>query len=202
MNESIHAGKSERTKKFIIEKVSSLFNKKGFAGTSLSDMTRATGLTKGSIYGNFRDKDEVALCAFEFGITRITAAFAEGMAGQTTYLGKLLVYPRVYRSMRDEILANGGCPLANTLTDADDTHSALRKAAMDTLKEWRKTICRLIEKGQNAGEFRHDIDPAITALSIITLIEGASVLAKGTGSMEYFTNGINSVERLILSLQK
>jgi len=34
-------------------------------GTSLSDMTDATGLTKGSIYGNFNSKDEVALAAFD-----------------------------------------------------------------------------------------------------------------------------------------
>jgi TetR/AcrR family transcriptional repressor of nem operon len=38
--------KSERTKQFIIEKTAPVFNKKGFAGTSISDLTDATGLTK------------------------------------------------------------------------------------------------------------------------------------------------------------
>ena len=57
--------KAERTRQYIIEKTAPIFNKKGYAGTSLSDMTGATGLTKGSIYGNFNDKDEVALAAFD-----------------------------------------------------------------------------------------------------------------------------------------
>ena len=57
--------KAEKTRQFIIEKTAPIFNKKGFAGTSLSDMTEATGLTKGSIYGNFADKDEVAMAAFD-----------------------------------------------------------------------------------------------------------------------------------------
>jgi len=48
--------KSENTRKYIIEKVAPVFNKKGFTGTYLSDMEKATGLTKGSIYGNFKDK--------------------------------------------------------------------------------------------------------------------------------------------------
>jgi TetR/AcrR family transcriptional repressor of nem operon len=37
---------------------------KGYSGTSMSDITAATGLTKGSIYGNFENKDEVAIAAF------------------------------------------------------------------------------------------------------------------------------------------
>ena len=48
--------KADRTKAFITEKTAAIFNKKGYAGTSLTDMTGATGLTKGSIYGNFEDK--------------------------------------------------------------------------------------------------------------------------------------------------
>jgi len=202
MKEKSPEGKSERTKRFIIEKVSSVFNMKGYAGTSLSDMTRATGLTKGSIYGNFTNKDEVALLAFDHSTGRIIDAISGEMARQTTCLGKLLAYPRVYRALRDDILATGGCPLANTLADADDTHGDLRKAATGVLVFWRKTVSRLIEKGIRTGEFREDADAEKAALSIITLIEGASVLAKGTGSMEYFTNGIDAVEDLILSLKK
>jgi AcrR family transcriptional regulator len=37
---------------------------KGYAGTSMYDLTEATGLTKGSIYGNFENKDDVALAGF------------------------------------------------------------------------------------------------------------------------------------------
>jgi len=202
MKGSAPEGKSGRTKQYIIERVSPVFNRKGFAGTSLSDLTGATGLTKGSIYGNFKNKEEVALRAFDHGVGRIIGAFNEEMARQETSLGKLLAYPKVYRLLRDEIVATGGCPLANTLTDADDTHQALRKAATGILVYWRKTVSRLIEKGIRAGEFRHDADPVKTALSIITIIEGSSVLAKGTGSVEYYANGIDAVEELILSLKK
>ena len=57
--------KAERTKQFIVEKTAPIFNMKGYAGTSVNDMMAATGLTKGSIYGNFKNKDDVALAAFD-----------------------------------------------------------------------------------------------------------------------------------------
>lgn len=43
--------RNEKTRKFIIGRTSPIFNKKGFVGTYLSDITEATKLTKGSIYG-------------------------------------------------------------------------------------------------------------------------------------------------------
>ena len=52
--------KAEKTRQFNNESTAELFNKKGYAGTSLSDISEATGLTKGSIYGNFENKDDVA----------------------------------------------------------------------------------------------------------------------------------------------
>jgi len=51
-----YMGKAEQTRRMIIEKAAPIFNKKGYLGTSISDLTKSTGLTKGAIYGNFKDK--------------------------------------------------------------------------------------------------------------------------------------------------
>ena len=42
--------KSEKTTKYIIKTVAPIFNRKGYAATTMSDLTAATGLTKGAIY--------------------------------------------------------------------------------------------------------------------------------------------------------
>ncbi|MCA1919526.1 MAG: TetR/AcrR family transcriptional regulator, partial [Flavobacterium piscis] len=83
--------KAERTKNFIIEKTAPLFNMKGYSGTSMSDITAATGLTKGSIYGNFENKDEVAIAAFKFNVKELQDIFASEIEKQSTYKDKLLV---------------------------------------------------------------------------------------------------------------
>jgi len=88
--------KAEKTKQFIIEKTAPLFNTKGYAGTSLNDMTDATGLTKGSIYGNFANKDEVALAAFDHNLKKIDDIVRQEMGKQGSIREKLLVYVDVY----------------------------------------------------------------------------------------------------------
>src|SRR6202012_5198616 len=88
--------KAERTRQFIIEKAAPLFNTKGYAGTSLSDMTEATGLTKGSIYGNFSDKDEVALACFEHNHRMVRETIRKEMERYTAFRDKLMVYIEVY----------------------------------------------------------------------------------------------------------
>ena len=50
------ATKSEKTTEFIIQKVAPIFNKHGYSGTSMSDLTKATGLTKVLFMGTLKAK--------------------------------------------------------------------------------------------------------------------------------------------------
>ena len=102
--------KAERTKQLIIEKTAPIFNKKGYAGTSLTDMTDATGLTKGSVYGNFEDKDDVALAAFDYNMDKLIGQVREQQANQRSALNKLQAFITVYRNgLRTPVLTDG-CP--------------------------------------------------------------------------------------------
>src|SRR4051812_23123986 len=114
--------KAEKTRSFIIEKTAPIFNRKGFAGTSLNDITEATGLTKGSIYGNFANKDEVALAVFEFNRKKMVAMFQSKTEEKQSSKDKLLAYAETYEELSaTNLFPNGGCPIMNTAIDADDT---------------------------------------------------------------------------------
>ena len=63
--------KSERTRQFIIEQAAPIINKKGMAGTAISDIMEATKLAKGGVYGNFDSKDEICLEALNFLLKRL-----------------------------------------------------------------------------------------------------------------------------------
>lgn len=81
--------KAEKTRNFIVEKTAPIFNMKGYAGTSLNDITTATGLTKGSIYGNFANKDEVALAAFDYNLKNVSSRIDADMNKQVSVKDKL-----------------------------------------------------------------------------------------------------------------
>ncbi|HOS40683.1 MAG TPA: TetR/AcrR family transcriptional regulator [Spirochaetota bacterium] len=192
--------KSERTRARIVARVAPLFNRKGYAGTSLSDMTEAAGLTKGAIYGNFDGKDEVALHAFRHNIGGIIAELEGAVRSRDRCADKLRAYTETYRRIYPAIAAGGGCPLANTLCDADDTHPGLRAEAGRMLARWRDTIARIVARGIASGECAPSADPRRAAMTIITLIEGGALLAAGARSADYFMNALDRVDDYIDAL--
>jgi AcrR family transcriptional regulator len=189
--------KAEKTKQFIVEKTAPLFNTKGYAGTSLSDMTEATGLTKGSIYGNFTNKDEVALAAFDHNWKRVSGIIRQEMDKKNTIKEKLLVYVEVYDNFLNLPFPTGGCPLLNTAIEADDTHPVLKKKASEAIISWKNKLAGLIEEGIRTGEFTAATQPEPVALTMIALIEGSIMIAKLTGKLAYRNAILQSVKKMI-----
>jgi len=192
--------KAAKTREFIIEKTAPIFNKKGYAGTSLHDITDATGLTKGSIYGNFGGKDEVALAVFDFNLKKITKIFEAEIARHTSVKGKLLAYTHVYANMGSFPFPSGGCPMQNTAIEADDTHPALKKKALAAILNWKKNIANLVQQGIDNKEIKADVNPDQFALTMIATIEGMTMIANLTGQPEYRKMIVASIERSIQAL--
>lgn len=193
--------KSKRTRRFILEKTADIFNTKGYAGTSLADLTEATGLTKGSIYGNFANKEDVALAAFDHNLSVVIQAVQERMQQAQTYYQKLFVYSQFYYDSIRTSFPVGGCPILNTAIEADDTNSLLKNRAAKAILSWKKNIVDLIKAGVASGEFSTDVDPDQTALSIIALIEGGIMIARVTNSLTSLDKVLKTVEMLLVQLK-
>lgn len=193
--------KSERTKLFIVEKTAPVFNTKGYAGTSLSDLTLATGLSKGSIYGNFENKDEVALAAFDYNFGKVVAHLRTKIESKETCIDKLLVYPDTYRNFLKIPFLKSGCPLLNTSTEADDTHPLLREKANQALKLWKNSIERIIKSGIENREINANTKVSQFAFVTMSLIEGAVMQAKLTGNPIALNTTMDYLEDMIHSLK-
>ena len=90
--------KSEKTAKYIIEKVAPIFNRKGYAATSMSDLTTATGLTKGAIYGNFQNKEELAIKSFNFSVNQVLKSISTHQNKNKSPLQKLYLITDFYKN--------------------------------------------------------------------------------------------------------
>ncbi|MEO6346650.1 MAG: TetR/AcrR family transcriptional regulator [Aquaticitalea sp.] len=189
--------KSERTRQFIIEKTAPVFNTKGFAGTSLNDLTNATGLTKGSIYGNFQNKDEVAIASFDFNFAKVTSYLKNKILASENAIDRLLAYPQVYRDFLKIPFFQPGCPILNTSTEADDTHPLLKQKAGEALTFWKKSLENQIKRGIERKEIKANTDPVEFAVVIISLIEGSIMQAKVTGKATELRIAMNFLQKLI-----
>ena len=193
--------KAERTKQFIIEQTASVFNSKGFAGTSMSDIVSVTGLTKGSVYGNFENKDDLALSVFDYNFGTVVNYLKSKMDEKKSMIDKLLVYPDTYRNFLELPFLKAGCPVLNTSVEADDTHPLLKKKATDALVFWKKSIEHIIQKGIELGEIKKDVIAFDFAAVLMSLLEGAIMQAKVTNQTNELNATMNFLEKLIIELR-
>lgn len=194
--------RSESTRNHIIETSAEVFNKKGYSGTSITDLEKATGLTKGSIYGNFQNKDAIALAAFDYNLSNKRAMIKERVDQCTTYKEKLITSVMIYHTSSKAFFIPGGCPMQNTAVESDDTNDELRKRAAKGLIAWMENLTEIIEKGIAAQEFKADTEAKETALHLISIIEGAVLISRATQDRKYanilLDTGVKVVEGISL----
>jgi TetR/AcrR family transcriptional regulator, transcriptional repressor for nem operon len=187
--------KAQRTRKRIIEQSAPLFNSKGYAGTALSDILKATGLTKGGVYGNFSGKDEIALEAFEYNKDQLFNNLHDEISRKDAAVDQLHAFFRVHGLVIREI--DGGCPILNTATEADDTHPELNKKAKAAVLVWINYLKTIIKKGIENKEIREEINPERYARMFISMLEGAVFMGKLTGDPEAYLEVTRHIRRVI-----
>ena len=168
----------EYTRNRILQRSGVLFNTRGYKATSISDITGATGLTKGAIYNHFRNKEELertslAMLAESMYQKMRTAIKAEPTAGL-----KLRAIFRFFESYITDPPFKGGCPLMNAAIESDDASPVLKKEALKILNTLRRSIVLVLENGIKHGQIKPGITPEFYATLIIASLEGAIMMGK------------------------
>jgi len=189
--------KAERTTRYIIETVAPIFNKHGYVGTSMSDLTDATGLTKGALYGNFENKEALALAAFEYNSNRLLQALDETLGQNGTALEKIFALTKFYRNYDMFTLEMGGCPILNTGMDAAHNNKLLAAAARETVSIVEGKIALVLENGIKNNDIHLPVTPLQFAKQLFTMIQGAVAMATLTADRKYLLNTVAYLEVLI-----
>lgn len=189
--------KAERTTSYIIETVAPIFNKLGYVGTSMSDLTEATGLTKGALYGNFENKEALALAAFEHNSKRLLSAIDEKLNSEGTSLERLFVLTDFYRKYDVYTQEMGGCPIINVGIDSKHNNALLSAAASETVKAVEGKIALVLENGVHNRELNLPVTPLQFAKQLFTMIQGAVSMFTITGDRKYLINTVAYLEVLV-----
>jgi TetR/AcrR family transcriptional repressor of nem operon len=191
--------KSEKTRQYIIEQSAAIINKKGVAGTAISDLMEATKLAKGGIYGNFENKEEICVEAFNYLTGIIRAGLDRAIATKSTAKEKLFALVDYYH---DHHVTSqlGGCPLLNFGMEADDTNPKLKLMVAKAAKRSQQRISQLIEEGQRNGEFGKKTDAELFAIKAFTMIEGGIFLSRVSNSKATLKTVIDVLKKEINEL--
>ena len=189
--------KAEKTRQFIIEKTAPIFNRKGYAATSLADITEATGLTKGSIYGNFENKEEVVIEALRYNVSKRSGGLDEVISASQNPLDALIGMLEYHREKLMQVLKTGGCPMLNAATEADNHLDFLKNTVQRQFQGWQMKFIKVIEDGQVQGYFKKDISADNYAKEFIMLIEGGILLSGTLDDKKYMDLAVDRGLKII-----
>ncbi len=157
--------KSRRRREDILKKATELFDRQGYANTSLDDIARAVGIAREGIYYYFRNRAEILLHIIEpRSLALIHGLRAIMEAGDRGYAGKL------HDAVRNHLEQFDLHCLEMTVSLRDghlEDARAVRAAMARIWKEYEALWTRLIAEGQRAGEFRAMGDPKMLAFGIL-----------------------------------
>lgn len=177
--------KGQNTRGRIIEEAARLFNTRGYASGSLSELMERTGLKKGGIYNHFSSKEEIAAEAFEYAIGEINKKLFELIKDVKTAEGKLLALIDYYEGYALDPLIEGGCPVMNTSLEADDTNPMLREKARTAISRWVHNLQNIVNFGVEKGEFNSNADGEAFGVLFITMIEGGISITRACNDDRY-----------------
>lgn len=189
--------KGERTRDRIVAAAAPLFNRRGYAASSMSELMAATGLEKGGIYRHFQSKDELALAAFDHTLSLQSERIRRLVDAERGAVNRLTALARGVAGAIDRSAVPGGCPLLNTAIESDDGEGAaqaeLRKRARAGMRRLIDYAQRIIAAGIETGEISASVDARAEAESFVAGIEGALMLAKLFGEPRYVRQAVDRV---------
>jgi AcrR family transcriptional regulator len=155
------SGKPQFDEAAVIDAALDVFWRHGYAGTSISQLTSATGLSRSSLYQRFQDKDglfQEALASYvKRVLRRAQSVHADTARGRLEALLREFL-PRDGRSKRPP-----GCLLARSCSELVDLPAAAKAMVIDGMTQQRGMLRDLLAAAAAGGELAADSD--VDALS-------------------------------------
>ena len=168
--------KGERTRRKIVEAAAPIFNKRGYEGSSLSELMEATGLKKGGIYRHFSSKEQLAAEAFDYTWETAWNSRLQHVDEKASGIEKLKQLIANFVNHRSPV--SGGCPILNTAIDADDGNPVLRAHVAKALRSWLSRLQAFVDEAQARAETQRGVDSQAVATLIVASLEGALMISR------------------------
>lgn len=153
----------------ILRTAERLFATKGFNGTSMNDIVKESGVSKGAIYNHFESKERLFL-------TLLDAQTAVGLEQAGTLFSDDDTYTdKVKKLIHLTFGSSVSCPREMCMMQIEFMVTASRLESLQGDMQRRYTavfdfIVDIVEEGKKAGEFKQDLDSrSLVALVYATL---------------------------------
>ncbi|WP_109098048.1 TetR/AcrR family transcriptional regulator [Aquimarina sp. AU58] len=178
MNQKI---KSKETQNLIINSAFELFYKHGYNKTSIPEIIKGTGLSKGAFYHHFNSKKNIGEKVIDLTVRkrvyeRMVAPLKNPDSAPVIPLLCDVFIKRIegYSDLEKDL----GCPANNLINEIGYSENSFREMLRDIIDHWQKIMVDLLEQGKIKGEIRKNVDTSATAIFLISAFEGVRGIRK------------------------
>jgi AcrR family transcriptional regulator len=142
----------------------SVFNERGYDGTSMEQLSKALGITKSSIYHHVDSKEELLRMALDRALDGLFEAVADAQTAGGPAIQQLERLVR--RSV--EVLTER-LPYVTLLLRVRGNTDVERRA-LDRRREFDRIVANLVKEAEAEGDIRADVDPRTAARLLFGMV--------------------------------
>ncbi|WP_406456792.1 TetR/AcrR family transcriptional regulator [Streptomyces sp. NBC_00876] len=162
--------RARETRKALLESAAHLFFERGYAGTSVNDISDHSGKTSGAIYFHYSSKEKLALAVAREQFATWPKLAAPYAAPGIPPLEKLVALSlSVARSLTEDIVARAGARLWAE-------RRGIEAAVPAPFGAWAQAVTRLLAQARTRGELAADVKPSAAAVTLVCAFFGLCTL--------------------------
>ncbi len=178
-----------------------MVRQQGFAATSVDELCKAAGVTKGAFFHHFDSKEALGVAAADYWSETTGAMFAAAPYHEIEDpVERLLGYIRLRRDLLEGEEAEYTCLVGTMVQEAYASNPAIRDACRTSIFGHAETL----EDDIQAAIDAHGLSPDWTAKSLAlhtqAVLQGAFILAKASGERAVAKEMVDHLARYIRSL--
>ena len=166
-----------------LEKALEVFWRKGYDGTSLSDLTDAMGINKPSLYAAFGNKEQLFLKAVELYESRPCAFFMPALEKPTAYevAEHMLFGAAANMANKDQ---PQGCVVIQGALSCSEAAAVVKEALANRRLEGQKKLVERFERAKTEGDLPATVNAETLARYLGTVLQGMAIQANSGATSE------------------
>jgi TetR/AcrR family transcriptional regulator, transcriptional repressor for nem operon len=195
--------KGVETKQKIIEESLKLFSIKGYYHTSIQDILEATHLTKGGLYGHFKNKEAIWQASYDQAAQMwksIVLKNLENMEDPLERIEKALDNDLRYYLGGD--VFPGGCFFLNMLVELSGQSKTMADCTLKGMMGFSKVLTQWLKEAHQKKMLKPDFDCDEVSKFIIVSISGCAALYASSHDSQIWKLTLSQLKQYINGLKK
>ncbi len=197
------ATKGDLTRQNIIDKAMQLFSVQGYFHTSIADVVKATGITKGGLYGHFRNKEEIWYAVYDECVRIWKTVVFNGVREIADPLERI---EKVLDNSMTNYLGGGvfegGCFLLNSLVELSGQDAAMSNHVLQGFQSFSALLRRWLAEAEQQGLLKEGLNLGGIGTFMVISLNGAAPLYTASKDPEVWRQNLAQLRFYLQSLRK